>query len=244
MGGLAGFYRGMLVSTALQLPSNAVYICVYQASKELIEDYCGSCLGAVRQGSPAAPVLAALFSETVCVLFEVPHDVITQKVQIEEITRPLVSVPTPRDASSSSSWRIARQIVKEEGVAGLYSGLSAHLLTYLPWSTTWWATYELGKVLLGRFLDSGAASVASSFVAGVLAAAVSNPLHVVKTRMQCDTSMGQQGLTGTFRAVVAQEGPASLFKGVAVAVAFDVLVSLWGGLRYGCVMWIARKRLD
>jgi hypothetical protein len=37
----------------------------------------------VHTGSPVAPILAALISETMCVLFEVPHDVITQKVQIQ-----------------------------------------------------------------------------------------------------------------------------------------------------------------
>ena len=33
----------------------------------------------------------------------------------------------------------------------------------------------------------------------------------------------------------------SLFAGVTVAVAFDALVSIWGGIRYEGVMWLARR---
>jgi|NorSeaMetagenome_1021524.scaffolds.fasta_scaffold262917_1 hypothetical protein len=81
-----------------------------------------------------------------CVVFEVPHDVITQQVQIQKASTSSWTAPSP-------GWALAQHIWRTEGVRGLYSGVGAHLLTFLPWSMTWWASYELGKVVLGRWME-------------------------------------------------------------------------------------------
>ena len=138
-------------------------------------------------------------------------------------------------------------MLASEGVKGVYSSTTAHLLTYLPWSTTWWCSYELSKVGLTRLgkplnITGAAVHMGAGSLAGLAAAAISNPIDILKTRMQCDARLKGQGILTVARDIVRHEGPQALCKGLAMAVLFDCIVSAGGGYRYNFVMSVSAKR--
>ncbi|KYQ88830.1 putative transmembrane protein [Tieghemostelium lacteum] len=79
-----------------------------------------------------------------------------------------------------------KEVFSELGIRGLYKGSSATLLRDIPFSMVYFSTYarlkqyftkENGELGLGRILLSG-------ILAGSLAASISTPADVVKTRIQ------------------------------------------------------------
>ncbi|EKX32090.1 hypothetical protein GUITHDRAFT_121743 [Guillardia theta CCMP2712] len=167
--------------------------------KEMIEKRTGK----VDEGSPFAPLIAAMASETICTIFEVPHDVITQRMQH-------AALPFTRSLSTPSrGYACLKSILSQEGFLALYKGPPVHM--------------------------------AAGMTAGFIAAAVCNPIDVVKTRIQCDPHLKGQSIMKVAKGIVGREGPQALFKGLAIALLFDCLVSAGGGIRYEMVMGFSKK---
>jgi len=88
--------------------------------------------------SAGAVVLAAAAAEVACTLVAIPADIVSQRLQVRQIT------------SSGSALKVAREIWFAEGSAGFFRGTCASLATFLPYSVAWWAAYEGGKLCLLR----------------------------------------------------------------------------------------------
>lgn len=238
------FYSGLSFSVVNQVPSNVLYLCTYQRIKELVEIKLPH-LGRTEEGSPWPPLIASTITEVLCTPFDVPHDVITQRFQ---------TLHSDALAPFTRTWRNPvrglaemKRIFVADGMSGLYASTQAHLLTYLPWSATWWCCYEVTKIGLGRALKpmnitGGPVHIAAGTLAGFAAAAISNPIDILKTRMQCDASLRGKSILTVARDIVSKEGPQALFKGLAMAILFDSIVSAGGGYRYNFVMSFAAKR--
>lgn len=71
-------------------------------------------------------VLGAL-AEITAGLFYVPADVVTQRLQIQ-------SLPsfTKTNRLFTGPKHVMREIIKQEGIKGLYRGYLAHILTFAP----------------------------------------------------------------------------------------------------------------
>jgi hypothetical protein len=124
-------------------------------------------------------------------------------------------------------FTIIREVLKDEGVGGLWKGFGAGLLTYGPFVGTYFVCYEQFKVLSKRvsgtrsekdlplpyFLSSGAAG-------GAIAAAVTCPLDVIETRMQIESSSNRTYSTirGSFNQRVQTEGYRGLWKGFSARI--------------------------
>ena len=142
---------------------------------------------------------------------------------------------TTRAAPSRRCWRSTRSAAPRS-VAGLQRGLYGLVL----------AVFERVGPLRSRLFQrvAGAADDASPLrrylqslglagVSGGLAALVSNPFFIVKTRLQATSTdaalaVGQQhasgasgGVVGALAAIVRADGPAGLFRGLGVCAARD-----------------------
>jgi solute carrier family 25, member 39/40 len=121
-----------------------------------------------------------------------------------------------------STSHALRHIFTTEGAAGLFAGLSPTLLLAVPSTVVYYVTYD-------RLLRDARARVPEydmvlPLVAGssarVLAASVTSPLELVRTRIQNDA--GREGIVATFSKAIRTGGYASLLRGLGATLARDV----------------------
>ncbi|KAI6241477.1 hypothetical protein M3Y99_00305300 [Aphelenchoides fujianensis] len=88
-----------------------------------------------------------------------------------------------------SAMQLARQLVREKGIAGLYRGISPTMARDVTFSMIYFPLFAKLDALGPRKSDgSGDAAFYASFMAGIIAGAVGSfsvtPLDVIKTRIQ------------------------------------------------------------
>lgn len=126
------------------------------------------------------------------------------------------------------------RILKNDGIFGLYNGLTASLLRQLTYSLTRFAIYDTAKKQLTkddqplRFYQK----VLLAGVAGASGGVVGTPADLVNVRMQNDIKLPKDqrrnykhALDGLYR-VYREEGAPRMFNGVTMASSRAVLVTI------------------
>lgn len=221
------------------------------------------------QAAGTANFIAGAVASLVTQSILVPVDVVSQRLMVND--RKPQATPAPSGGSSSSSsnsgvkasharsfstaifapgrqngFALARLIVQQDGVRGLYRGFGASVATFVPSSAIWWSAYGAYQKALwhqyegltGRHAEGElqarsprevlTVQTSSALLAGCTSAVLTNPLDVVKTRLQVAIKQkGQQ--QPSFRAIarqlLAEEGPKALWRGVAPRI---TSTALWG----------------
>ncbi|GMH20458.1 hypothetical protein Nepgr_022299 [Nepenthes gracilis] len=162
----------------------------------------------------AAGVIAATF---VC-----PLDVIKTRLQVHGL--PKLGNGTVKGSVIVSSLR---QIFHEEGLRGMYRGLSPTVLALLPNWAVYFTIYEQLKSRLcsddGNHQLSVGANMMAASGAGAATTIATNPLWVVKTRFQTQ-GMGTgvepyKSTLSALRRIAHEEGIRGLYSGVVPALA-------------------------
>ncbi|XP_053107217.1 mitochondrial glutamate carrier 2 isoform X2 [Hemicordylus capensis] len=152
-----------------------------------------------------------------------------QKVLGQEASAAGTSHPPPGQPSSTGSTAasnrpsalvIARDLLRTQGVTGLYKGLGATLLRDVPFSMIYFPLFAHINQL-GQKPSKEKASFLHSFVSGCMAGSVAamavTPLDVLKTRIQTlQKGLGEDtynGIIDCARKVWINEGPAAFMKG-------------------------------
>lgn len=159
-------------------------------------------------------VCAGATASLVTQMVVVPIDVVSQRLMVAGAqnppSRPLQTPPLPSTPLPRSGVAMARSILASEGPRGLYRGFGASIATFVPSSAVWWSAYGAYQELIwgqlggfgaiggtagqkpGRAPDRTPGSVvavqttAAAF-AGCTSAVLTNPLDVIKTRLQVRT---------------------------------------------------------
>ncbi|EXC35262.1 Mitochondrial uncoupling protein 4 [Morus notabilis] len=137
----------------------------------------------------------------------------------------------------SSAMGVAAEIVRRQGLLGLYNGLSPAILRHLFYTPLRIVSYEHFRSLIPHSDGGSSLSLSSKALlgglSGVLAQVVASPADLVKVRMQADGRMVSQGLrprySGPFDAlnkIVRSEGFGGLWKGVFPNVQRAFLVNM------------------
>ncbi|KAK7112808.1 mitochondrial dicarboxylate carrier-like [Littorina saxatilis] len=126
------------------------------------------------------------------------------------------------------------KVVKNDGIMGLYNGLSASVLRQLTYSMTRFAMYETAK----KHLQADGSQmpfyqkVLVAGVSGATGGLVGTPPDMVNVRMQNDVKLPKEqrrnykhALDGLYR-VVKEEGPLKSFNGATMASSRAVLVTI------------------
>lgn len=152
-GGVRSFYRGYGITAAMNVPIELLYRTTY--------DYNCRTMG-------HSPFLAGFFADTLISVFQVPAEVISQRLQI-----------APRNTPARE---IVRHLWKTERLWGFYKTLNIAIMIHPFQAGAWWYFYEITKkhTTGNIFISSCAASV--------LVSAMFNPVLVVKTQLQTGTS--------------------------------------------------------
>ncbi|EKX44055.1 mitochondrial carrier protein [Guillardia theta CCMP2712] len=244
--GMYGFFRGFGFNTFAGIPAQLAYLVTYNWCKEKVEG-----LGGEKwKESPIAPLCAGALAEGLTSCFWVPLDVIVQKIQIQGGLPPSWekgSGPAHRPVGSQfkGALSVVKDVIKEDGVFGLWRGTGAHILAFVPQAAVWWASYEQSKQMLARRAPDAVQGMPIHLTAGMIAGAVNaivtNPLDTMKVRVQTKIGTGTSGWN-TITQMVKSEGVSSLGKGLAPKLWMAVPVSALSSVCYELIMSLSKVK--
>eukprot|EP00578_Thalassiosira_sp_NH16_P021182 CAMPEP_0181093812 /NCGR_PEP_ID=MMETSP1071-20121207/9654_1 /TAXON_ID=35127 /ORGANISM="Thalassiosira sp., Strain NH16" /LENGTH=311 /DNA_ID=CAMNT_0023176089 /DNA_START=289 /DNA_END=1224 /DNA_ORIENTATION=- len=156
------------------------------------------------------------------------------------ITNPLEVIKTQLQSSSAAVGElskasghpvaIAKKIFERDGVLGFWKGMRPTLVGIIPSRSVYFYSYESTKRFLGShgMLEGGIPNaLVSGLSAGVAGNTLTNPIWVVKTRLQlmADSTAGQKVYSGyrdAVKSIFKEEGIGGFYKGISA--------SYWGCL--------------
>lgn len=256
--GVRGLYKGFGTVLCGLIPARMLYLATLEATKSGMHTILhrrgkDSDGGETRYFSDAfAASLASFFAGGTASLAGqlviVPIDVVSQRLMImgggSDPRRSLSSTSAAKTMPRVNGLQLARQIVSEEGVLGLYRGFGASVVTFVPSSAIWWASYGAWQTILWNQADRLSAApqgversstnilgvqVVSGILTGCTSAVLTNPLDVVKTRLQTAKTNPADGARPTWRSIASNlfktDGLSGFFRGVVPRM---ISTSIWG----------------
>ncbi|XP_023517443.1 mitoferrin-like [Cucurbita pepo subsp. pepo] len=201
--GPAGLYRGIGAMGLGAGPAHAVYFSVYE--------FCKQRFSIGNPNNPLAHAISGVCATVASDAALTPMDVVKQRLQLK--SSPYKGV---RDC--------ARRILVEEGIGAFYASYWTTVLMNAPYTAAHFSIYEAVKRGLKEGSpgsDGGEGLVVhatAGAAAGSLAAGLTTPLDVVKTRLQCQGVCGcdrfsSSSIRSVVRHVVEKDGKSGLMRG-------------------------------
>ena len=213
-GGLRGVYSGFAAVAAGSMPGAALFFCTYEGVKRL--------LGAGAGGRTRAVVVqmgAAAAGEVVACLVRVPCEVVKQRAQT---------------GGGQTSRHVLTATLRQAGLRGLYQGYVSTVLREIPFALIQFPLWELLKWHWGGGQEvAGWQSAACGAGAGAVAAALTTPMDVAKTRIMLadrHSRLGAGNLIHALRLIWAENGVAGLFAGLTPRV---TMIAVGGAIFLG-----------
>ncbi|XP_010557188.1 PREDICTED: mitoferrin-like, partial [Tarenaya hassleriana] len=189
--GPSALYRGIWAMGLGAGPAHAVYFSVYESSKKFFSG-----------GNPnnsAAHAISGVFATVSSDAVFTPMDMVKQRLQMG-------------NGTYKGVWDCVKRVMREEGFGAFYASYRTTVLMNAPFTAVHFATYEAAKRGLMEI------SPESVPAAGGLAAAVTTPLDVVKTQLQCQGVCGcdrfkSGSISDVVRTIVKKDGYRGLVRG-------------------------------
>ncbi|KAL1955885.1 hypothetical protein VTO42DRAFT_7958 [Malbranchea cinnamomea] len=177
------------------------------------------------EGHRSQVVLAGSIAGLISRFAIAPLDVvkIRLQLQIHSLSDPL-SHANVKGPVYKGTLNTLRQIVREEGITGLWKGNIPAELLYICYGGIQFATYRNVTLALqslppGARLSSSAESFVSGAVAGGLATAATYPFDLLRTRFAAQgNDRIYPSILSSVRSIAREEGVRGFFRGVSAAV--------------------------
>lgn len=207
-----GLFNGVAPAIAASAPCAAVFFGAYDSMKRVLTDKLPDDYATVAHAGAAAG------ADIVQSVVRVPFEVVKQRVQ----------------AGVDTSGRVAlSNVLKTQGPRGLYRGWGALAMRDLPFDIIEFPLYEWFKYkwakMKGDKLAPWQGSLCGS-AAGGIAAGLTTPLDVVKTRLMTQSPGQYAGVTSCLRSILKDEGAGALFAG---AVPRMTSIAFGGAIFFG-----------
>jgi len=204
-GGFRGCYNGLLSAAIGSAPGAALFFSTYETMKGVIKRKSG---GSEHWTHHSA---ASACGEVAACLIRVPTDNVKQNMQVGRYTR--------------LSEAVGAQY-KAGGVGAFYTGYATTVAREIPFAFIQFPLYEGFKKAWASSQGretSPTQGAACGSAAGAIAAAITTPLDVAKTRIMLDVKGADvvKKYTGTLQAlqtIASEEGAMALFKGIGPRV--------------------------
>jgi len=194
-GGFRGVYRGVASALLGSVPYGAAFFLAYDASK--------LCLSKRISNDTAVHMFGACIGETVASTVHMPFEVVKNTAQ------------GPGNFNSLSAFKH----VCKSGIHGLYCGLFSRVCREIPFVFLEFPIWEFLKVKVANHYKRDVTALESGIcgsVAAAIAAAVTTPLDVAKTRIILSDKNSPSYTENPFRImyqVYRDEGARKLFSG-------------------------------
>lgn len=213
--GVRGFWSGASMGLVMSIPSTIVYMSSYERTKALLADI-------MYVSSWIVPALAGATARLISVSVVSPMELIRTIQQ------------SNYDAKQQSFVKIARNIIQSpQGYRGLYRGWASTVLRDCPFSAIYWFSFERFKPMYNKYNVNNQESSMSTFLAGstagLIAATISHPFDVMKTKQQSlfpSSTMQMQPPVQALSlgSILKVEGIAGLYRGLGLRL-FTVIPS-------------------
>ncbi|EPS72906.1 hypothetical protein M569_01849 [Genlisea aurea] len=202
--GLAGLFSGVSATVLRQALYSTTRMGLYQVLKDKWTDPDTHTMSLQRK------ILAGLLSGGVGAAVGNPADVAMIRMQADG------RLPASQRRNYKSAVDAIHQIVKSEGLSGLWRGSSLTVNRAMLVTASQLASYDHFKeTIVGKDLmkEGVGSQVAASFGAGFVAAVVSNPVDVIKTRVMNMRENSYVGAVDCAMKTMKTEGLSALYKG-------------------------------
>jgi len=225
--GFIGLWRGVSAMAAGAAPAHAMHFATYE--------FCKKRFGGNREGhhpiiTGAAGICATIVSDAILT----PMDAVKQRMQLGA-------------REYKGMMDCLKTIVAHEGVSALYASYTTTLLMNIPYVAIYFASYESLRKVLKRGSEREFDPIAHCFAgggAGMLAAALTNPFDVAKTRLQTQGDVGDRkykGMVNTMLTIWREERVTGYSRGLAPRVALHSTSAAICWLTYEWMKYILAK---
>jgi len=200
--GFPGLFRGVSAVAAGAAPAHAMHFATYEFFKN---KFGGNALG----HHPLITGVAGIFATVVSDAILTPMDAIKQRMQLGKY---------------SGMLDCLRTVKKIQGLAALYASYTTTLSMNVPYNAIYFASYESLRRILKRGKETQFDVLAHCLAgggAGSLAAALTNPFDVCKTRLQTQEMENSKykGMVNTLVTIWKEEGKAGFLRGIKPRIA-------------------------
>nr|XP_034196504.1 mitochondrial ornithine transporter 1 [Osmia lignaria] len=220
-GVIRGLYAGTVPAIVANVAENSVLFAAYGGCQKMISNVLGvkkEDLTSVQNA--CAGFFAAFFSSlTLC-----PTELIKCKLQaIREVQAEMILTETATVAAKNiinkkiGPWSLTNQILKEQGIRGLFSGLSSTIAREMPGYFFFFGGYEITRELLAKPNESRndigwQKTMIAGGVGGTVLWLVIFPADVIKSRIQVK-NLKEPALL-IMKDIVRNEGIGALYNGL------------------------------
>ncbi|XP_050083664.1 S-adenosylmethionine mitochondrial carrier protein homolog [Anopheles aquasalis] len=202
-GGFRGVYRGLATTAAGSAPTSALFFCTYESLKVHLRQYATS-----PDQQPYIHMASAAAAEVVACLIRVPIEIAKQRRQALLLK------------GNTSSFEILYGALRKEGLRkGLYRGFGTTVMRDVPFSLIQFPLWEYFKqhwpTVTGTALSPVTVAICGA-VSGAIAAGLTTPLDVAKTRIMLADRMesGRMGgMASILRGIYRERGIHGVFAG-------------------------------
>ncbi|ESR38395.1 hypothetical protein CICLE_v10028816mg [Citrus x clementina] len=202
--GPSGLYRGIGAMGLGAGPAHAVYFSIYEVSKKF--------LSAGNPNNAVAHAISGVFATVASDAVFTPMDMVKQRLQLGE------------NSTYKGVWDCVKRVLREEGLGAFYASYRTTVLMNAPFTAVHFATYEATKRGLMEISPESASDerlvvhATAGAAAGALAAAVTTPLDVVKTQLQCQGVCGcdrfqSSSIGHVIQTIIKRDGYRGLIRG-------------------------------
>ncbi|XP_053680289.1 S-adenosylmethionine mitochondrial carrier protein homolog [Anopheles nili] len=225
-GGFRGVYKGLAPAAAGSAPTSALFFCTYETMKTHLRQY------AAPEQLPYVHMVSAAAAEVVACLIRVPIEIAKQRRQ------------AMLQSGRASSLEILYTALKKEGVRkGLYRGFGTTVMRDIPFSLIQFPLWEYFKLhwtdVTGTALTPVSVAICGA-VSGGIAAGLTTPLDVAKTRIMLADSNRVGGMGRILRSIYRERGIRGVFAGFVPRVTW---ITLGGAIFFG-MYDLTRRFLD
>uniref|UniRef100_A0A1D1Y4C0 Mitochondrial carnitine/acylcarnitine carrier protein CACL n=1 Tax=Anthurium amnicola TaxID=1678845 RepID=A0A1D1Y4C0_9ARAE len=218
--GLSALYRGMTAPLASVAFQNAVAFQVYAVLSKAFDS------SSSRSNPPSyrSVALAGVGTGALQSMMLTPVELVKIRLQLQ------MTGSQHRRAIREGPMSMAGNILRKEGIRGMYRGLSITVLRDAPAHGVYFWTYEYGREKLHPGCrTTGDETLGTMLFAGGMAGVASwlccYPLDVIKSRLQAQSQSHKDfpppkysGIADCFRKSVQEEGYGVLWRGLGTAV--------------------------
>ncbi|KDN60742.1 hypothetical protein CSUB01_08592 [Colletotrichum sublineola] len=163
-----------------------------------------------------------------------PLDIVKTRLQVQVKSPSTAATTDPTDLTDpvephySSTWDALSKIVADDGLKGLYAGMSGSLLGVASTNFAYFYWYSIVRSLYLRSAKISAppstlVELSLGAVAGAVAQLCTIPVAVITTRQQTQRRTERKGFIDTAREVIdGEDGPFGLWRGLKASLVLVV----------------------